>query len=101
MGGKGMLRVAPNGMAALELIHPDLPKLVAKAGVLHQTSRFAKCAEDGAVISDTETPVVPTEQTQDNNSNDNNDNKQTQNDDAHPSVLISWHALQQVFFDLA
>jgi NAD-dependent oxidoreductase involved in siderophore biosynthesis len=78
-----MLRVAPNGMAALELIHPELPGLVAKAGVQYQSIRTTTCQEDGAVISDSETPVQPEQAQQ-----------------AHQPVLISWHALQQVLASL-
>ncbi|KAL7568139.1 hypothetical protein ACA910_019532 [Epithemia clementina (nom. ined.)] len=48
---QGILCIQPNGMRALEYLHPDLPKLIAQAGCPRQVLVHSqtKLAEDGSI----------------------------------------------------
>ena len=74
---QGMLSLQPNGMAALELIHPDLPRLIREDGAELLTTRSTQVQDDGTITSDTS-------------------NVQANEGNTPRMVLISWHRLQQV-----
>lgn len=46
---QGILAVQPNGMSALEKIHPDLPRLIVEAGCERKQLAFTKLEADGTV----------------------------------------------------